>query len=125
MLQFLIEALSLSLTGGALGIGLGLVTSHLLDAKWAARARQPGQHRPGRRGVMRDWRLLRTLSRDEGGAIGSDRGAASGVVMNQVVRFFVVARLLLWTLWVINRERQQVLGRGRTETPKRDRISPY
>ncbi|HEY3998708.1 MAG TPA: ABC transporter permease [Candidatus Xenobia bacterium] len=36
MLQFFLEALSLSMTGGLLGIALGVGTSHLVDQKWSA-----------------------------------------------------------------------------------------
>ncbi len=77
LLQFLVEALVLSLAGGAIGMALGFGASY---------ARQPrdavvgGRH--AGRGAAVVWlrggdrRLLRLLSGTKGGGARSDRGAA-------------------------------------------------
>ena len=75
--QFLIEALTLSIAGGAVGVTLGIAASRILA--WKARLADPAV--AGSRGARlrllgRDRRLLRLLSGAQGGAAGPDRGAA-------------------------------------------------
>ena len=77
LLQFLVEAIVLSLFGGLLGIGLGFGLSAAAGEVPAVADVNPAERdRDGVRVRGRDGRVLRVLSGAEGGGPGSDRSAA-------------------------------------------------
>ena len=77
LLQFLVEAIVLSLFGGLIGIGLGFALSHGHRAVPAVADVDPADAIAMAFGVRRgDRRVLRLLSGAEGGAAGPDRSAA-------------------------------------------------
>ena len=82
--QFLIEALTLSIAGGAIGVTLGIGASRILawKAGWPILL-SPAARRSRLRLLGRDRRLLRLLSGAEGVAAGSDRGVAVRVTSQQ------------------------------------------
>ncbi len=74
--QFLVEAATLTLVGGLLGILLGLATGELLKSVLAVAVRRPALERgPGVRREHRDRAGVRPVSGQSGGADGSGRGA--------------------------------------------------
>ena len=76
LLQFLVEAIVISLFGGLIGIGLGFALSMGIERFAAVADVDSGRLdrcRVRRRGSH--WRVLRLLSGAEGGAAGPDRSA--------------------------------------------------
>ena len=79
-LQFLIEALMLSLAGGLVGVLLGVGGAYLFGALGRhADVDCPGFDPDGVRRGGGHRRLLRLLSGDESGAAGPDRGPAARI----------------------------------------------
>ena len=77
LLQFLVEAVVLSLFGGGIGIALGFGAGARRDAVAGMADRRVAQRRGARLRLRRDdRRVLRLLSGAEGGRAGSHRRAA-------------------------------------------------
>ena len=77
LLQFLVEAIVLSLFGGLIGIGLGFgLSARGGEVPAVADVDSARTRSAWRSDSPRSRRVLRVLSGDEGGAAGPDRGAA-------------------------------------------------